>query len=217
MVFKSIRFLSALGILVTSTSVHAAPSTLVDNGNYTTDLVSNVEWLDFSFTSGVVFNQAVSVASSVEGGGWRYATNGEVEGLFSQLFDPAIAYGMYSPLPYQNLDVTDFTDLFGSSYLYHSNDDTSIRSWGMFTDEDGIVRIGGVTDCLNSDCSFDYIYGLESELVYNTTTSGTPVSTYLVRDVSAVPVPAAVWLFGSGLIGLVGVARRTPRVLHRNI
>lgn len=27
-------------------------------------------------------------------------------------------------------------------------------------------------------------------------------------DVSAVPVPAAVWLFGSGLIGLVGFARR---------
>lgn len=27
-------------------------------------------------------------------------------------------------------------------------------------------------------------------------------------DVSAVPVPTAVWLFGSGLIGLVGVARR---------
>lgn len=27
-------------------------------------------------------------------------------------------------------------------------------------------------------------------------------------DVSAVPIPAAVWLFGSGLIGLIGVARR---------
>ena len=27
-------------------------------------------------------------------------------------------------------------------------------------------------------------------------------------DVSAVPVPAAVWLYGSGLIGLVGLARR---------
>jgi len=31
-------------------------------------------------------------------------------------------------------------------------------------------------------------------------------------EVSAVPVPAAVWLFGSGLIGLVGIARRrTPQ------
>ena len=27
-------------------------------------------------------------------------------------------------------------------------------------------------------------------------------------DVSAVPIPAAVWLFGSGLIGLVSFARR---------
>jgi len=27
-------------------------------------------------------------------------------------------------------------------------------------------------------------------------------------DIAAVPVPAAVWLFGSGLLGLVGVARR---------
>lgn len=31
---------------------------------------------------------------------------------------------------------------------------------------------------------------------------------YSVGSVSAVPVPAAVWLFGSGLVGLVGVARR---------
>ena len=30
----------------------------------------------------------------------------------------------------------------------------------------------------------------------------------LTTNVSAVPVPAAVWLFGSGLIGLIGVARR---------
>jgi len=30
----------------------------------------------------------------------------------------------------------------------------------------------------------------------------------ITTDVSAVPVPAAAWLFGSGLLGLVGVARR---------
>lgn len=30
--------------------------------------------------------------------------------------------------------------------------------------------------------------------------------------VNAVPVPAAVWLFGSGLIGLVGISRRKPQL-----
>jgi hypothetical protein len=34
------------------------------------------------------------------------------------------------------------------------------------------------------------------------------VRTMTLTDVSQVPVPAAVWLFGSGLLGLVGVARR---------
>jgi hypothetical protein len=29
---------------------------------------------------------------------------------------------------------------------------------------------------------------------------------------SVVPLPAAVWLFGSGLLGLVGVARRKARI-----
>jgi len=39
---------------------------------------------------------------------------------------------------------------------------------------------------------------------------GAYLSAWAVRsgDVSAVPVPAAVWLFGSGLLGLLGLARR---------
>lgn len=37
--------------------------------------------------------------------------------------------------------------------------------------------------------------------------SGIPGDFMAVRN-SAVPIPAAVWLFGSGLLGLIGVARR---------
>lgn len=36
-------------------------------------------------------------------------------------------------------------------------------------------------------------------------------SAYFAGSVSHVPVPAAVWLFGSGLLGLVGVAKRNRR------
>ncbi|MCK4704384.1 MAG: VPLPA-CTERM sorting domain-containing protein, partial [Gammaproteobacteria bacterium] len=38
-----------------------------------------------------------------------------------------------------------------------------------------------------------------------------PLVPYMRMDVQAVPVPAAIWLFGSGLIGLVGFARRKNR------
>ena len=46
--------------------------------------------------------------------------------------------------------------------------------------------------------TFDGFDGLENSISGST----------LAIDVKVVPVPAAVWLFGSGLIGLVGVARR---------
>ena len=36
----------------------------------------------------------------------------------------------------------------------------------------------------------------------------TPIFSGTIAPVSAVPVPAAVWLFGSGLVGLAGIARR---------
>jgi len=47
--------------------------------------------------------------------------------------------------------------------------------------------------------------GLQSYLAKNFIIYGWAVRS---GDVSAVPVPAAVWLFGSGLIGLLGLARR---------
>jgi len=51
----------------------------------------------------------------------------------------------------------------------------------------------------NFDDGFQFIDSKGSDLFAWAVQSG---------DVSTVPVPAAVWLFGSGLLGLVGVARR---------
>ena len=57
---------------------------------------------------------------------------------------------------------------------------------------------GGVTLQLKSSCG--PVAGCGVDVQFDNITIST--------DVSAVPVPAAVWLFGSGLVGLVGVARR---------
>lgn len=54
--------------------------------------------------------------------------------------------------------------------------------------------------------SIKYAYGTDVKTAY-----------LLVKNVSPVPVPAAVWLFGSGLIGLAGVARRRRKQLETAI
>ena len=60
----------------------------------------------------------------------------------------------------------------------------------------GLLTALGLPD----NTPFDF-FGFSIESV-----NGTVVSTDIVN--TAVPVPAAVWLFGSGLLGLVGIARR---------
>ena len=77
-------------------------------------------------------------------------------------------------------------------------------SWG--SNPDGIAEI-----ICNVDCGSGDTYSL----FYTATTGDEPngfdnlkYELYLTGTVSTVPVPAAVWLFGSGLLGLIGVARR---------
>ena len=59
---------------------------------------------------------------------------------------------------------------------------------------------GGITLQFNSTCGADP--GCFADFSIDN------VQIWADVDVSAVPVPAAVWLFGSGLLGLIGVARR---------
>ena len=56
------------------------------------------------------------------------------------------------------------------------------------------------TNFMNFDALIAFSHAPGYEDLVLTTDSGAPVS--------PIPVPAAVWLFGSGLIGLIGVARR---------
>ena len=49
------------------------------------------------------------------------------------------------------------------------------------------------------------IYSISADFYFDGVLGNTVSNTFTV---SSVPIPAAVWLFGSGLIGLIGVARR---------
>ena len=61
--------------------------------------------------------------------------------------------------------------------------------------------------CAQGD-SFTLDYAATVPQADSTNFGGVYYSLHLEGMVSAVPVPSAIWLFGSGLIGLIGVARR---------
>lgn len=124
------------------------------------------------------------------------------------------------------LDVTDIVDADGDgvddnnpNIVYHQN---SFGGYGFLLRADGIRIVEGLDFSLYSDISNvllkDDVNGNgiydEGDTVYSTDYDYTTdiYSTIVVQDLSAVPVPAAVWLFGSGLLALVGFSRRKKSV-----
>ena len=133
-----------------------------------------------------------------------------------ELFVQCDATGLFNAIDYglQAGDVLSGTD------LYHDNDasgtftagDTYLADVGsaatpysdtlqlLPTDMQGATPLAGTAESIGFiDGPFPSIQGMLD--------IGSGNSLH-VTSVSAVPVPAAVWLFGSGLLGLIGVARR---------
>jgi hypothetical protein len=75
--------------------------------------------------------------------------------------------------------------------------------------EDGVAQVTCGLDCGDGD-TYTLIYSAAGQHCppHNGSFCGTHYLLNLTGTISAVPVPAAVWLFGSGLIGLAGVASR---------
>jgi len=91
---------------------------------------------------------------------------------------------------------TDFEVHFGNFPSLPGLD--TIQTLGTFTVDLDTANVATA----NLDLSVNTFWGFPS------VTQGLATLENATLDVTAVPIPAAVWLFGSGLLGLVGVARR---------
>jgi len=184
-----------------------ANAIIVDNGNYTT--VNGLDWLDLTETANMSYS-AVSMQLGAGGlfEGWTYATRAQVSDFWDAFGGDSNFYGGYST---QNNGLFSqvaqkWGDLFceikstctvgtGYSYILTADVESSGRRW--------------------TSQAYDYYADTRSPTEdYMSISSGSSTTTYtrqeqgsaLVR-VSAVPVPGAVWLFGTGLLGLIRVAR----------
>ena len=89
-------------------------------------------------------------------------------------------------------------EILGGGPLFGSEDWVTYN----FTTFAGANVDGGVTLQLGAVCGGDT--GCLSDVYFDNVS--------VTVDVSAVPVPAAAWLFGSGLIGLAGIARKRKAI-----
>ena len=138
-------------------------------------------------------------------------TDGDVNFLFASLGGGTLAMFDDTDQLYQGLNLTiSAPEIVGFTGPVNANND-------FFA-----TGTNGTLDLIGSD---QFILGLDTgggnwisdTAVVSVGANAFQVSfdnngTLVTVDVQIIPVPAAVWLFGSGLLGLVGVARRKALV-----
>ena len=208
MKFHLRRAVAALFViaLAASSVTHAA---LVDRGGgliYDTDL--NITWLadaNYAQTSGfdgegaMLWSAAMTWAGNLSYGGgtdWRLPTS-----------DTACAGYNCTGSEMGHLFYTELGGTAGSSILSSTDPDLA-----LFTNVQSDNYWSGTEYAPNTDTDGARIFNFNdgSQTAYN---KGINLYAWAVRpgDVAAVPLPATAWLFGSGLLGLLGAARARRR------
>ena len=186
--------------LVISTNVHAATiSSVVDGG----------QLIGFN---GITVNGQVYNVRFVEGS--FHSIFGDASGLDFNVMQDAISASQALMAAYDLFPV--FDDESNLTYgVTNVSKGTILTPW-KYSDISYPATVGSIAYVnLDSDYLSHYNYDHVSNnlgfIADLDTSSGNNSSTYVWADwqqVTVVPVPATVWLFGSGFVGLIGFARR---------
>ena len=234
MVYKSI--IGAMCICLVVVSFNASAALIDRGGGLLYDDVLDITWLqdaNYAKTSGYDSDGSLSRTGSVTwieqlsyGGynDWRLPTKLEDELPFhfgwwvsGGNIDPSPTSGPHTELSYMyyvNLGLNGYLDtggvwatsfgIHGDSTFGGQNNIGLIQNlqggeyWMGFSMADVSNHYDTQPFTLNTNTGNHYVRSHDSHFVWAVHDG----------DIGAVPIPAAVWLFGSGLIGLVGVARR---------
>ncbi|NOX09698.1 MAG: VPLPA-CTERM sorting domain-containing protein [Gammaproteobacteria bacterium] len=201
-IMHSMKFFKIMMMMITLALSINVSASLIDKGTYTSDTVSGLDWLDLTATTGLSYNYVSSQLGS--GGlfdGWSYAGVMRIETLIQHAGGTSPFTGWTT---INNGVVSSLLNTWGQTQTFL---ESRIITGGVYT-VNGNIFVSILSDDPNQSISTtsDFI-----SLTETTIAPGGSNSVYgsaLYRATSIVPIPAAVWLFGSGLIGLMGVARR---------
>ena len=120
-------------------------------------------------------------------------------------FDLGATYGLQT-VHLWNIEEVIYPD-WGVTAMSIEFFDLSLVSLGTY--DSPAITSGGNGDASAEDFDLGGISGVRYvDVLLTGGSDGVDITNFGFTTVSAVPVPAAAWLFGSALLGLVGIARR---------
>ena len=190
--------ITALTMMMLSTGVYAAPVAVIDSLSNKLTGINAVEVTGYG-TWDVTFNDV-----------WQgdiYSIDFAIQSTTAihDIFSPGgfLSSSVFDVVPFHNIEAcnnSNHCDTFTAYDDTHASDANPYLKgyfWRNFT--------GDYPAAESPETASVYLQGIQ-------TTLSSPALIHASWDnsqyVSAVPVPAAFWLFGSGIIGLIGVARR---------
>ena len=178
---------------------------------------SGLDWLDLSVTENRSYNDVGSkFGSGQEFEGWRHATIVDITGFFDAFGGDSNYYttgwsmennGLFDAIaPYWgdlSCNALGCEPGEGASHFIYDATDLNLSSITTISVH-GFIYDHYLAGDFVADWDQIRIAGTE----WNPENPNPGYGNALVRDISVVPVPAAIWLFASGLLGLTGLARR---------
>lgn len=205
-------------------------SVFLDAGQSSVDTTTGLEWLSFkndntAYTLGYSINE---MAGFYDTQGWVLASETQVSSLFNTFFgDYGFAAGANGTQSITPEDTSNLLLQSRNSWILSFGSDASIApdgvvtlqnnslySTGMYVKDDGSIGVAGAKIGVNGLDVTTTLYGTGFGISgFTADTKYSNLGVFMVRSdrglqPPAVPVPAAAWLFMSGLIGLAAIARR---------
>ena len=180
----------------------------VNDGLITRDTSSGLDWLDLTLTNEASYRDTLTQLQAGEQFyGWRYATNAEVIALWSNFgvdlssAATGIAYGFDST-------VDNASYMLGNTLCEYNCNLFPFGTLGLTGDAyDDAPNSRSLIGAYAFKPAYSTAYLTDGNYYMSDFDSAAHTGSYLVQT-SPIPVPAALWLFGSGLIGMAGIARR---------
>ena len=199
-----------LMIQTASAALIEADWLVAGDNKLTVDTNSGLGWLDLTESTGLSMNQILAGAGGFLDLGFRYATTSEIRALFA---DANIVDTSGNPSQESAPAALDFILLFGFTYQVSDSSGSNTGTVGYHLpdppDTSESTNASFVQYIVTSNTGNGHGAAMVEVLLDGTRDlANSTDGSFLVRETTVVPIPAAFWLFGSGVFGLVGIAGR---------